>query len=269
MRRLTLPRSQRVAEWWYRKAAPAIREADLVIINALSLTMRMPAYVKRINPNCRCVLWYWNTVTPQTDPSQVDPATCEMWTFDPGDAQAYGMSYAGQYYFDDLAEPGTEATADAFFIGLAKSRHSEIEQIGRELTRNGLKPSFHLVYDGHRRGQPRPFESKRMRYSQVLAAIRASRCLVEVSKLGQSGLTLRPLEAVFHRKKLIVTDPGITKFDFYRPENVYLWGTDERSLAEFFATGYLDLDPEVIDRYRLANWLQRIVSGTPLPLETS
>lgn len=269
VRRLTLPRSQRVAEWWYRKAAPAIREADLVIINALSLTMRMPAYVKRINPNCRCVLWYWNTVTPQTDPSQVDPATCEMWTFDPGDAQAYGMSYAGQYYFDDLVEPSTEPTSDAFFIGLAKSRHSEIEQIGRELTRNGLKPSFHLVYDGHRRDQPRPFESKRMRYGQVLAAIRASRCLVEVSKLGQSGLTLRPLEAVFHRKKLIVTDPGITRFDFYRPENVYLWGTDERSLAEFFATGYLDLDPEVIDRYRLANWLQRIVSGTPLPLETS
>ncbi|MDO4784059.1 MAG: glycosyltransferase [Propionibacteriaceae bacterium] len=267
LRRLTLPRSQRAAEWWYRDAAAAIRDADLVIINALSLTMRLPAYVKRINPGCRCVLWYWNTVTPQTDPAQAAGTGCELWTFDPGDAIAYGMSYAGQYYFDDLVEPSAETTTDAFFIGLAKNRHTEIEQIGRELARHGFTPDFHLIYDGEGRNQPKPFASKRMSYRQVLSAIRASRSLVEVSKLGQSGLTLRPLEAVFHGKKLIVTDPGIAELDFYRHENVYLWGADERTLAEFFATAPVEVAPEVADRYRLANWLQRIVSGTPLPLE--
>ena len=48
-----------------------------------------------------------------------------------------------------------------------------------------------------------------------------SRCILDSPQAGQLGLTIRVLEALGAKKKLITTNKDIKNYDFYKEENIY------------------------------------------------
>ena len=45
----------------------------------------------------------------------------------------------------------------------------------------------------------------------------SSRCVLDSAQAGQLGLTIRVLEALGAKKKLITTNEDVVNYDFYRP----------------------------------------------------
>lgn len=62
------------------------------------------------------------------------------------------------------------------------------------------------------------------------------------------------------KKKLITTNKDVITYDFYRPENIYVYddkiGFNFKSI--FFTKEYRKLPKEVYDKYSLKNWLKEI-----------
>ena len=50
-----------------------------------------------------------------------------------------------------------------------------------------------------------------------------SRCVLDSAQDGQLGLTIRVLEALGAKKKLITTNEDVINYDFYKPENIYVY----------------------------------------------
>ena len=50
-----------------------------------------------------------------------------------------------------------------------------------------------------------------------------SRCVLDSAQEGQMGLTIRVLEALGAKKKLITTNEDIVNYDFYNEENIYVY----------------------------------------------
>ena len=75
---------------------------------------------------------------------------------------------------------------------------------------------------------------------------------------AQKGLTLRPLEALFLRKKLLTNFSAIKNQDFYSPNNIFIMNEDDERCLKDFINAPLSLEHEnCIMEYSFASWLKR------------
>ena len=99
---------------------------------------------------------------------------------------------------------------------------------------------------------------KGISYYEIINYISQSKCIVELQEPGQTGLTLRAMEALFFQKKLFTDNMEVMKCDFYRQENIFVWGHDEESrLADFLRVPYQKVSEEIVNQYTWEAWLDR------------
>lgn len=87
-----------------------------------------------------------------------------------------------------------------------------------------------------------------------------SRCILDSPQSGQLGLTIRVLEALGAKKKLITTNQDIINYDFYCPENIYVYGGKIDLENVFFKSDYIEIDYKIYKKYSLENWLKEILN---------
>ncbi|MDC6166172.1 hypothetical protein [Paucibacter sp. XJ19-41] len=219
----------------------------------------------------RLVHWFWNPVAPADRIHLLKRQGVPIYTFDPSDAVRFDLHLETTYYFSSLRAKGadSEPENDVYFVGGDKGRLSQLLSVRQSFTRLGLRCTFHITDTGHHRPATAFQFSRPIPYSDVIGAIHRTRCLLDYVQQGQSGLTQRPMEALFHRKKLITNDRRISEHDFYRQENIFILGQDDPAgLPAFVAAPFQDIDPMIVARYDFANWVHRIantVRQTTLP----
>ncbi len=85
-----------------------------------------------------------------------------------------------------------------------------------------------------------------------------SKSILDFVSIGQSGLTIRPLEALFLKKKLITNDKFIKNFDFYHPDNVFILGKDKMEyLSDFLEKPFIEIEESITSKYDFSNWIKR------------
>ena len=62
-----------------------------------------------------------------------------------------------------------------------------------------------------------------MDYGEIIDVVKKSNCILEVVQKGQSAITLRTLEAVYYRKKLLTNNTNIKKYSFYDPRYIQIF----------------------------------------------
>ena len=74
---------------------------------------------------------------------------------------------------------------------------------------------------------------------------------------GQKGLTIRAVEALFYRKKLITNNGAIRDNAFYHPDNVFVWGEDSPAdFDAFLQSPYHEVDKQLIRTYDIEYWIK-------------
>ena len=61
------------------------------------------------------------------------------------------------------------------------------------------------------------------------------------------------------KKKLITTNEDVVNYDFYRPENIYVYKGKIDLGDIFFEEDYKEVDQEIYEKYSLRSWLKEIV----------
>src|SRR5690606_24485813 len=99
---------------------------------------------------------------------------------------------------------------------------------------------------------------KKIPYQEYLELISKTKAIIDIIPDGQSGLTVRPMESIFLKKKLVTTDLEIANQDFYNKQNIFIIGKDDESLLkEFIDSAYVPIADSVVYQYDLDGWLQR------------
>lgn len=216
-------------------------------------------YIKSKNPSIRIISWYWNPVSAKCveDPKTISDSLCEKWSFDEFDCKKYGMKFNTTFYFNNIKLPVYNIKYDVFFLGLEKNRSSILHDLQNQIKTAGLIPYFYVVdNDALEKGYKGLYPA--ISYNQNLLYIAQSRAILDVLQENQSGMSLRPMEALFLKKKLITTQKGIISCDFYHPDNIFIWGVDDlNNLRQFLHKPLYNVPKEIIDRYDVCNWLLR------------
>lgn len=216
----------------------------------------------------RVILWFWNPAKNMDNYAYLHPRV-ECWSYCKRDAKEYGMLLNTQFYFDCLAQEAEAACSlpagqppRALFIGREKGREDKLKKLSKSLAENGIIPDFRLIYPPKYSLVPSLRENL-IPYREVVDAVKASQIIVDLYVDAGAGLSLRAMEALFFRKKLITNRSLMRGEDFYNSQNIYILGHESRSIKEFLEETYADVDPAIRDRYLLSNWLTRFEKRRP------
>ena len=233
-----------------------LKSIDTVIIFdcGVGSVDRIVNYIKHVNPKIRIVFWYWNPVNPN-DGIPNNDAIDEIWTYNRFDAKKYGLRYNPQFYYMPSVPVKPNDGSDIVFVGTNKGREQILSDIDKKARKQGLNCKIHIV------------ESKKdsVKYTDYLSGVAASKCVIDLVPDQFCGLTLRPLEALFFKKKLITNYEDIVNYSFYNKANIFLLGKDNiNNLAEFVNSPYKEVKKEIVDYYSYRSWQKRIERGESL-----
>lgn len=106
------------------------------------------------------------------------------------------------------------------------------------------------------------FQYEKISAAQMCEIYKKSTCILDAPQAGQTGLTMRTLEALGARRKLVTTNSDIRKYDFYREENILVYEGELDLNAPFFTHEYQALPDAVYGRYSLRSWLRQMLKDT-------
>lgn len=206
----------------------------------------------------------------------------DIYSFEPRDCQEYGLKlrplfYSGAYTGLPL-EPEGGFDYDACFVGSVhqRSKFHAVLRTCQDLEARGLRvftwfymPSksaeaLRKVQDASYRGVE--FRHEALSPAQVADVYARSRAVVDSPQAGQGGLTIRTLETLGARRKLITANQDVRDYDFYDYGGVAVTGPDGSAAGvdgDFFARPFCELPRGIYESYSLRAFASALLGEGP------
>lgn len=263
-----------------RQYAERLRDLDypnydlVLVINGQTLTTEtLLAWRERFS-SARFVLYMWDSFGNRAHALANMRHFDRCLSFDREDATRYGLIFRPLFFAPgfEVSSP-VEPLHDISFIGTMHSdRYAVLMAVCRALP--ATSQAFWYLYlqapwvywayralkSGFRSATMSEFSFLPLAKSQVQTVFSQSRAVLDIEHPLQTGLTMRTLETLGARKKLVTTNAGIRNYDFYVAENICIVDRRRPEIpADFFRTPYRDVPPDVYQRYRLAGWMDEVL----------
>jgi hypothetical protein len=236
-----------------------IKKDDKILfwdINCNLLLYSFIKYTKCDNLN----LWYWNSLTLNKLRLKIlnfIKKFVNCYTFDSDDAEKYELNLKNQLCYDvtkyKVAE--LDEKSDIYFVGIDKHRANKIISFYKIAKYNNLKLDFNIIKDSND-SIPDELLAMPFTFEENIRHLKSTRCVLEILKEGQRGISMRTLEALLLHKKLITDNKSIIYEDFYTPDNIFVLGIDNiDKLKEFVFSDSVN-DNITIDKFLINNWVQ-------------
>lgn len=105
------------------------------------------------------------------------------------------------------------------------------------------------------------FHFKPMIGSDFDKIYKASTTVLDSPQDGQKGLTIRIIEALGARKKIITTNKDVKNYDFYSENNIYIYDGSFDFSSPFFTESYVPVERKIYEKYSVKNWLTYMIKG--------
>ena len=233
----------------------AVRPYDSVLLLGEELPSEWWAVAKSLPSGVKLYQWFWNPLHKTYEERDIRPNVLfakslgfQVYTFDPDDVAEYGLEYNTQVGRKlQVNNENNESNTDFYFMGKVKDREHEIRQLERALKNRGFLTHFIYVYSS----------CMRVSYEDNVSFVLSCRCIVEILQGAQAGLTMRPLEALFYKKKLLTNNVRIKEYDFYCKENIFIIGVDSwDGLSDFLSSPYVEVPTKIVDQYTIKGWIR-------------
>lgn len=105
------------------------------------------------------------------------------------------------------------------------------------------------------------FISDPLTYGEMLQHVQRYEALLDFDNAAiHHGLSFRIFEALFYRKKIITNNLLVKNYDFYHPNNVFVWeGSNLLKLKDFLNKPFVEIDSAIINKYSFGNWVKNVL----------
>lgn len=203
-----------------------------------------------------CINYFWDKISVSKYPVK-DSAYFQNWSFNRSDAKKYGMRFNPQFFLDTILLPNN-IEYDISFVGSDRSgewreRSYLLKELFNIFKENDI--SALLYYVTAEKTEPY-MHSKLLSMSEYLETIAKGKAILELVQPGDGWITERVFLAMHNRRKLITNNMDIVNEDFYRKENIFVFGKDDvKDLKRFLNSDFND--DISIDYYLIKNWRDR------------
>jgi hypothetical protein len=256
---------------------------DLVlIIDGQAFTKKHLSFLKKAFPEASFVLYLWDGLKNLPYTKKLFPYFDKCYTFDENDAaHEKSLNFLSLFYLPEMVNesqnyPQSDCVA---FVGTAHpGKFGRIRSFLEAAKKANLETSFYIylqskflvflysLFSKDFRGvSPRIFSYKKIKYSQVKSIYGKGKFIFDSPRNNQTGLTMRTFECMALHKKLITTNEAIKHYDFYDPQNIYIYtGGDLDLSSPFFSTeNFKNIPVNIMERYSIHFFIKEICKNVP------
>lgn len=249
---------------------------DYIFINKLeTIDLNILKQVKTNHCKAQFILYMWDSIGNYKPNTDILKFFDRIFSFDTNDIKNFNKLELLPLFYIPIyqnIEP-KEHIYDLTFIG---SGHSDRYQIVSSLLSDGEK--FHLstysffylrtkimfyfrkLFDKRMKNSNiNDFSFSSLTQNQIVSIIAQSNVIIDIEHPTQDGLTMRTIEMIGAKKKIITTNKNIQKYDFYNSNNIYIIDRDNPYLdLDFMELPYIELEQDIYDKYSLYNWVKTV-----------
>lgn len=273
--------------WYIQKYFDSIKRNisyktyDIVFIisgQSLSFDEEMMDELRKLQPQARFILYQWDSLKNFPYIKRMEKFFDECYTFDRSDAENYKrLKFLPLFYNRQYEEIGKinpiDYKYDFCFVGTAHpKKYKFITEMSKKLMPVYPKQFIYFYYPSRivyfyrklmnpelKKAKIGDFNYVPISRENMQMVYQKSKCILDSPQEGQQGLTIRVLEALGAKKKIITTNADIVNYDFYCPENIYVYQGEFDFNAPFFKEPFKEIDQDIYQKYALRNWLKEIL----------
>lgn len=278
---------QEVLNNYYKKELAPLKKRDyddIIVIRGEYTPVRTLNLLRAYYPGSRLVLYMWdglnklNTKGIETKWPYYD----KVYTFDRIDYLNHKkeLNFLPLYYYEDCISscmPPVNSRRFQYKLSFIGTGHDDririVKNVMEQCENSGMR-CYSYFYMPHRlvylknKAVNRNFDKVRvtdvnfrmMPFQKLYRIYAHSQCVMDVENAGQHGLTMRSMEILGLRRKLITTNRDIVNYDFYHPDNILVIDRKNPVIdMRFFKKPYKMLDESIYKKYSLSSWLLEIL----------
>lgn len=212
----------------------------------------------------KSIVYYWDSLDKIKGQYETIKYFDKTYSFDKLDCEKYNLIKVHNFFH--VSDDSTEPEYDVFFIGTYDKRYDYLVKILEQIDRQNLK--VHSILFTYDKSVPKKIKHKNISFINKIVPFdkaylysQNTKIVLDIQHDTQVGLSFRPYEAMGLKKKLITTNPYIKEYDFYNPNNIFIWDKNTTEIPKsFLETPYQDIDEEIYNKYKLENWVKLILS---------
>ena len=240
-----------------------------------AFTPDMVGKIKELNPKASFALYQWDSEQNLPYSTGIHKFFDKVFSFDMNDCERDSMyTFLPLFYTRIYEEIGAEKTKfykyDCSYVGTAHpQKFKDINSIS-EFLADKMKSQFiyhympsKLKYIYHKLLAPEfknavlsDFSFEKIASTEMMRIFKESKCILDAPQAGQTGLTIRTIECLGAKRKLITTNKDIVKYDFYDENNILVFDGGLDLSSPFFSSDYRELNENIYKKYSLREWLK-------------
>lgn len=239
-------------------------EYDLLFINRPDILT--DTQLRQITAKCKkSIVYYWDSFEKIKGQKETIKYFDKSYSFDKNDCINYGMIKAHNFFYN--ADTIDNPKYDVFFLGTYDNRYANLIKIIESLHKKNI--NVHATLFSYDKTVPKKnkhrnisFINKIVPFNKAYTFNQNTKIILDIQHDNQVGLSFRPYEAMGLRKKLITTNSFIKEYDFYNPNNIFIWEKDTDEIPDtFFNSSYEEIPNEIYNKYKLENWIKSIINS--------
>jgi hypothetical protein len=247
-----------------------LMEFDYVLVlRGESLNVDFIDYLRRSHHNANFILYQWDSINSLRKFVELRKRFDRCLTFDRLDALMDKTLIFRPLFFSRSSVNNTSPTQGLVFVGSLHSNRLKLIQSvkNQALARNVpvkvyIRVSLAGLFRSWIRGVFKDVFLTSMTYEKYLEWTETAEVILDFPHPQQSGLTMRTIEAIGLKKKLITTNKDIVNYDFYDPRYICVLDETDPVIPEGFLNGdQPSYDSGILEQYTLRRWAMDVLNS--------
>lgn len=177
-----------------------------------------------------------------------------IFSYNKLDCKEYGFQYYPLVY-SNYNDQSFDVIYDCCFVGIAKDRLQFLHSVYLKLRSLNLKCKFY-IFGVAEQDKLKEEEidnndivyNKYLSYDDCIALTKKSKCVLNITQGGSSGMELRILEAIFNNKKVLTNNKFVDE-ELLDNSNIFIFDDADEIKKEFFNDTFIDYKKEFLTKY--------------------
>ncbi len=270
---------KRINEYYKKIIDSCLREKYdyLFLVTPETISKKHIELIKKYNPEITIITYMWDSFQNKRNSQHLIECSNRCFTFEKKDLPINPkLEFLPLFYISDYKKIGNQESSfqyDLAFIGTAHSdRYKLVINILNQLKEKRgnvffyfYSPSKILFYwkkitDKNFRNIPiKDISFQSLTKSEIIDIVQKSKAMIDIEHSQQTGLTMRTIEMLGAKRKILTTNKDIATYDFYNKNNCIIVSREIQNINfDFIKNDWQEIPNEIYNKYSLENWIKRI-----------
>lgn len=248
------------------------KPSKLIVIIGQCFSVKHYKLLKEACPDIELVFYNWDSIA--NFPITKDNFTFfdRAYSFDLTDCKKYDIPFLPLFYSYEK-EKGVEDLDYSVIVTVKKGKYADLHNITSQLDEKYQNKFSHLYLQSKslyryykmsdktfKKAKKDEFTYDRLDPKKVEEVFNRSKMVVDIVMAKQAGLTIRTIDTLHLKKKLITNNENIKEYPFYTPQNILVCKDgDKIDFDSDFFTKPFDENHSVDESYSLQSFVKKLL----------